>query len=70
MSTRDLPDIYAQAQWLHAGLRARAYSTAQFKLDTHFGLLANVHRFCSSHSSKLTSYLCIALVVSLASDRI
>ena len=40
------------------------YGTAQLKLDTCFRLLAIVHRFYSSHSSKFACYLCVALVVS------
>ena len=43
------------------------YGTAQLKLGTHF---ANVHSFYVSHSSGLSCYLLVALVVSLMNDRI
>ena len=46
-------------------------ATGQFKFDTHFGLLANVCRFYSSHSSKLIMLFAYSTIaVSLTSDRI
>ena len=61
--------ISMEWQWHHDQCNTlpevgHTYSTAQLKLDTHFGLLVIVHRFYLSHSSMLMCYLCVALVVS------